>query len=439
MSTSKKPRYNLNLIVQETGLKADTIRAWERRYGLPQPSRTEGGHRLYSEFDLQTLNWLAARQKEGLRISQAADYWHELIDSGEDPLRSGPEPSLPAISSQSSGTDETLDQLQDQWLEYCFSFDETNSDQILSQAFAQYPVHTVCAELILPGLKKVGELWYQGEISVQQEHFTAEIASRKLQALISAAPNPVHKQIILFGNPPGEHHTIGLLMMALLLKNRGWPIIYLGGNVPREDLLSTVTGSKVDLAIMSASRLVTSAALFDTIRILAENGTPVAFSGWIFSQSENLYQQIPGLYLGTDLAEAVNAIEAFLFEPSPIDLARFQDSQHHRLINKLTAVLPQLNQLTVEKMGASNLPLVPEDILAANKDLTADITSALKLGDINLLLPNIVWTTNLLANREITKDVLYNYFSIFADTIQEILGDEAEPVFTFISKLTIQQ
>jgi len=437
MSISRKPRYNLNLVLQETGLKADTIRAWERRYGLPQPSRTEGGHRLYSEFDLQTLIWLIARQKEGLRISQAADYWRELIDSGEDPLKTGPEPSMPAISSQSSGADETLDQLQDQWLEYCFSYDETNSDQILSQAFAQYPVHTVCTELILPGLKKVGELWYQGEISVQQEHFTSEIASRKLQALISAAPNPVHKQRILLGNPPGEHHTIGLLMMTLLLKNRGWPIIYLGGNVPLEDLLNTISSSKIDLAIMSASRLVTSAALLETNQVLAENGTPVAFSGWIFSQSENLRQYIPGLYLGTDLAKAVNTVEAFLAKPYPIELVSHQDSQHQHLIQNLTATLPRLTQVLQEKTKTENLPITPHDILTANKDLVADITSALKLGDLNFLLTNIIWTTNLLANRNIPKDVLNKYLLIFADAIQEMLGDEAKPVITFLSKLTI--
>ena len=87
MSISKKPRYNLNLIVQETGLKADTIRAWERRYGLPQPGRTAGGHRLYSDYDLQTMHWLLQRQKDGMRISQAVVYLQELIEAGEDPFQ----------------------------------------------------------------------------------------------------------------------------------------------------------------------------------------------------------------------------------------------------------------------------------------------------------------------------------------------------------------
>ncbi len=437
MPYSKKPRFNLSFILQETGLKADTIRAWERRYGLPMPGRTAGGHRLYSEFDLQTLIWLAARQKEGLRISQAVKYWRELIDSGEDPLRSGPEPFRPAISSRGSGAAESLEQLRHEWLQHCFSYDEINADQILSRAFALYPVHTVCAELIFPGLNKVGELWYQGDVSVQQEHFISEIASRKIQVLLSAAPNPVHKKRILLGNPPGELHTIGLLILALLLKNRGWPIIYLGGNVPLEDLLGTVKSSKIDLAIMNASRLVSSAALLDAIQVLSESGTPVAFSGWIFSQSENLHQQIPGLYLGPDLTEAVKAVESFLDKPTPIDLSGLKDSPNRRLIQILTDILPQLNQLTVQKIGVSDLPLTPQAVLAANKELSADITSALRFGDLNLLLPNITWITNLLSNNHFPEDVLTEYFSIFAESIQEILGDDAEQVYTFISKLSL--
>ena len=85
---SKKPIYNLNLVLQETGIKADTIRAWERRYHLPQPKRTEGGHRLFSEFDIETIKWLIARQGEGMRISQAVQLWHEIESNGQDPLRS---------------------------------------------------------------------------------------------------------------------------------------------------------------------------------------------------------------------------------------------------------------------------------------------------------------------------------------------------------------
>jgi len=432
MTYSKEPRFNLSYVIRETGLKPDTIRAWERRYGLPLPARSSGRQRLYSEYDLNTLFWLKDRQQEGMRISQAVAYWHELNDKDVDPLGSGSEVSHPAILHSSPDANSNLEELQDQWLNYCFLFDETSAEQILSQAFAQYPVHDVCGELILPGLKKVGELWNKGEISVQQEHFSSEIAARKLQSLISIAPNPVHKKRILLGNPPGENHIIGLLMMALLLKNRGWPIIYLGGNVPLDDLLSTVNDSNVDLTIMSASRLITSAALLEAIQLLAENGTPAAFSGWIFSQSEELDKQLPGLYLGNDLCEAVNKVEQLLNNPISAPEVGYQNDSHERLIQQLHEANLQINNIVLEKISARKLDFDPDQIIKANNDLVADITAALKLGDITHLLPNLGWVSKLLVNRNIPEPSFRIYLSIFAEAIEEVHGSTAQAILPLL-------
>ena len=78
--------FNLKVVVHETGLKPDTIRAWERRYGLPQPRRSSGGHRLYSRRDIEIIKWLMARQEEGLSISNAVDLWNSIEGDGQDPL-----------------------------------------------------------------------------------------------------------------------------------------------------------------------------------------------------------------------------------------------------------------------------------------------------------------------------------------------------------------
>jgi DNA-binding transcriptional MerR regulator len=73
------PTFNLKAVIQETGLKPDTLRAWERRYGLPSPKRTPGGHRLYSGRDIDMLKWLIARQEEGLSISRAVELWRARV------------------------------------------------------------------------------------------------------------------------------------------------------------------------------------------------------------------------------------------------------------------------------------------------------------------------------------------------------------------------
>ena len=82
--------------------KPDTLRAWERRYGLPQPKRTAGGHRLYSQRDIDTLKWLVARQNEGMSISRAVELWNRLKEEGQDPLHApefAPVPPVEAIIS----------------------------------------------------------------------------------------------------------------------------------------------------------------------------------------------------------------------------------------------------------------------------------------------------------------------------------------------------
>ncbi len=78
MHISQVPTYNLKAVLKETGIAADTLRAWERRYGLPMPERTPGGHRLYSQHDIYLVKWLIARQAEGLSISRAVQQWKDV-------------------------------------------------------------------------------------------------------------------------------------------------------------------------------------------------------------------------------------------------------------------------------------------------------------------------------------------------------------------------
>src|ERR1041384_8857923 len=83
---STAPAFTLKVVLKETGIPADTLRAWERRYALPVPQRSAGGHRLYSQRDIEPIKWLMKRQAEGLSISRAVDLCREQIASGLDPL-----------------------------------------------------------------------------------------------------------------------------------------------------------------------------------------------------------------------------------------------------------------------------------------------------------------------------------------------------------------
>src|SRR5215212_6968819 len=173
---STTPAFNLKVVLKETGITADTLRAWERRYGLPVPKRTAGGHRLYSQRDIETIKWLIKRQAEGLSISRAVDSWNEQLASGADPL-AGSTPSTFISASgapaQSQALDTTLAALRAHWIEACLNFSESNAEQTLNLAFSLFPVEAVCVEILQKGLSEIGDLWYENDASVQQEHFAS--------------------------------------------------------------------------------------------------------------------------------------------------------------------------------------------------------------------------------------------------------------------------
>ena len=119
-----RPVYALGAVAQETGVKGDTLRAWERRYSLPNPARSAGGHRLYSRRDIDTVKWLVARQSEGLRIQGAVALWHGLQAEGRDPLR-----SQPATRQATEPTGQAMQALRDEWCAACMAFEEMRAEQ----------------------------------------------------------------------------------------------------------------------------------------------------------------------------------------------------------------------------------------------------------------------------------------------------------------------
>src|SRR5512141_884756 len=154
---SDVPTFNLKAVVRETGLKPDTIRAWERRYGAPKPRRASGGHRLYAQRDIDLLKWMNARQHEGLSISRIVDLWKSLESEGKDPLQATSSSVLrPLVQLGDVGE---LAGLRREWVQACLNFDEPRAEQAAAQAFALFPVNNVVLDVLLRGLADIGEGW----------------------------------------------------------------------------------------------------------------------------------------------------------------------------------------------------------------------------------------------------------------------------------------
>lgn len=251
-SFSTAPMYNTKLVVGETGVPADTFRAWERRYGLPRPQRGEGGQRLYSDRDIATIRWLRDRTNEGLTISQAV----ALLESEvEAPI----------------GTDQprSFEALQHDLLHALLRFDAVNADNVLSEAFALYSLDAVCVNVMQAVLVAVGEMWHVGTATVAQEHFTSQFLRRKLLALLNIYDVPEGRATVVAACAPGEQHDLGLLLLALFLVRRHYKVVFLGADVPVEALEQTVAQVHPEIVCISAATPTTAEHAFQTAQRLS--------------------------------------------------------------------------------------------------------------------------------------------------------------------------
>lgn len=446
MTLSNIPAYNLKVVVQETNIKPDTLRAWERRYGLPEPTRTEGQHRLYSDYDIGIVKWLISRKEEGLSISKAVKLWRRLEESGQSPLddatssngvldtplanSSAQKHSTLVLPSVNTVADSTVANLRKAWVEACLNYNETEAEAALTQSFALYPPEMVVLELLQKGLSHIGELWYQNKATVQQEHFASALAMRRLNTLVTAAPAPSRPGKILVACPAHEHHVFAPLFLTLMLRHQGWETIYLGANVPCDYLENTIATAKPDLIIMTAQQLHTAASLYEAAEVLQLERIMLAYGGRIFNQAPALQARIAGHFLGQQLHTAVSQIELLLTKrplsaPSTPVAQTYSDTLHHFRQHQA-----ELEANVWQTLQNADIPY--EELTNANMHLARDITAALTLGNVSLLSKEISWTEKLLLNYNMPPDHLTHYLTAYNQAAHTILNDDSEPILQWL-------
>lgn len=206
-----------------SGIQAHTLRIWEQRYSFIKPQRTETNIRHYSEQELRTILNVALLNRFGFRISKIDKMSVEEMQSKIQELAT-PEASHQKVIYL------MLDQMMQLHLD---AFEET-----LSKTLGDLGLKAGMMEVILPFLERVGGLWAVGQIYPAQEHFVTNIIRQKLMAYIDALPrNSEGNKTILLFLPEGEICEIGILFAQYLLKQQGRRCMYLGANVPLEEVL----------------------------------------------------------------------------------------------------------------------------------------------------------------------------------------------------------
>ncbi len=320
------PLYNIKAVVQATGITSSTLRAWERRYQVTQPHRSESGYRLYSDRDITLIRWLKSQVDAGMAISQAVAWLERLTNAAQEEeaiyLPDTQETTPERISPNAQHlTPRDYPSLQQDLLHALLRLREAEAEMVLAEAFTYYPLELVGEMVIAPVLVEIGERWHRGEISITHEHFATAYLQQRLAAFLRMIPAAIGGSLIWVGCPPKEEHEIGAILLTIYLRRAGYQVQYLGKNIPIEDLLVDVQRYRPTLLLLSATTEETVKQLTEMTQALSKLNGPqpiIGYGGRVFHNHPALRDQIHGNYLGDTALEAIEGINQLLHRnPAP--------------------------------------------------------------------------------------------------------------------------
>lgn len=237
--TGERAALRIGELSRRTGVAVPTLRAWERRYGLLEPERTSGGHRLYRERDVDRVRSMQQLLGSGWSAAAAA---REAIRE-------------PASVTQLRGIDGGGSAAQDlaERLESAIDrFDPAAVDHAVDDAFARFEVARAFDEVILPVLRAIGEGWEDDPRVIAREHVASNVLRPRLQRLVRSSATGPGQPVCLAAAPEDEEHDLGLLAAAATATAAGWRVHYLGARVPHEALQRGVHELRPDVVLIGA-------------------------------------------------------------------------------------------------------------------------------------------------------------------------------------------
>ena len=246
---------------RRTGVAPELLRAWERRYGLLRPARSEGGFRLYSDADEQRVEEMRRHLRRGLAAAEAARL---AVEGGRTVVRT------------EEGSSE-IEAARDRLRTALDAFDEARAQGVLDELLAAFTIEKVLSAVILPYLVDLGDRWSSGTATVGQEHFASNLIRGRLLGIGRGWDAGDGRRAVL-ACAPGELHDLGLIAFGLTLNRKGWRITFLGPDTPVESLVDTVERLKPELVVVAATTKRRLAPLVEALSEMSRS-TTVAVAG----------------------------------------------------------------------------------------------------------------------------------------------------------------
>jgi len=218
---------------RRSGVSPELLRAWERRYGLLEPTRSAGGLRLYSAADLDRVRAMQQHLAEGLAAAEAA-----ALAAAAEPRADQAVAFSPAAARRD--LDVSLS-----------AFDEARAHAVLDELLSTATLDSILSDVLIPFLRELGKRWERGEITVAQEHFASSVLRGRLLGLARGWDRGIGPRVLL-SCAPGEQHDLGLVAFGLALRARGFRILYLGADTPIESVAQTARAAHPHAVVVSA-------------------------------------------------------------------------------------------------------------------------------------------------------------------------------------------
>lgn len=250
--------YTIKDLERLSGVKAHTIRIWEKRYGIITPNRTDTNIRRYDDEDLRSILNIAILRDNGYKISEIANLNNKELSEHVLSFSTNPR----HYSTQINNLILAMIELDDR------KFDKIITNSTVRLGFEETVLHVV-----YPFLEKIGILWQIGSINAAQEHFVTNLMRQKLLVALDgqmSGSHPESKRFLLF-LPETEYHELGLLFFAYVVRKNGHKIIYLGQSVPMEDVLEVSKLKAPDYIITSITAPLEEINLDEFIQKLSIN------------------------------------------------------------------------------------------------------------------------------------------------------------------------
>ena len=215
--------FTIKRAAEITGVSEATLRAWERRYGVIAPLRTESGYRLYDEDALACIRQMQA-----------------LIEAGWSPKQASERLAATGRATRAVSTDPQLAESIDAFIAAAEAMDTAGVNRVITDVFASVPFETAIDGWLTPVLRTIGERWHSGELTIAAEHLAAQAILVRLTGDLQAAATRGTGPRIVIGLGPGSRHELGVLAFATAARRCGLDVLYLGADLPAADWVQAV-------------------------------------------------------------------------------------------------------------------------------------------------------------------------------------------------------